>query len=259
MLKLSTDLEEILAKHKVWVQSPQEGARANFSGMDLSGVNFRERNLAGADFSFARVHRADFSRARLTAANFHEAEAQGACFKGALLDHGNFHRAWLNGAQMSHASMSHAKLLGAGLLAANLEESNLVGAHFSGALMAGANLRGAALPHFQICPQTGAFHGFKKARGVYILELLIPAGAARTSALTSRKCRASRVKVLTATTLAGDPAPHQEYASNYDSTFIYKVGKFVRVKNYSDDIRETCAPGIHFFMTREEAVGYPGA
>ena len=44
--------------------------------------------------------------------------------------------------------------------------------------------------------------------------------------------------------------------SNYDPFFVYKVGAIVKVENFDTDRWNECAPRIHFFLTREEAVRY---
>jgi Family of unknown function (DUF5758)/MORN repeat variant len=41
--------------------------------------------------------------------------------------------------------------------------------------------------------------------------------------------------------------------SIHNSLFIYTVGKIIEVDNYDTDINEVCAPGIHYFKTREAA------
>jgi hypothetical protein len=38
--------------------------------------------------------------------------------------------------------------------------------------------------------------------------------------------------------------------------FTYKIGMQVSVEDFSDDIRVECAPGIHFFLTFDEARDY---
>lgn len=37
---------------------------------------------------------------------------------------------------------------------------------------------------------------------------------------------------------------------------MYTVGKIVTVDNFDTNRYEECAPGIHFFITRKEAVDY---
>ena len=41
-----------------------------------------------------------------------------------------------------------------------------------------------------------------------------------------------------------------------DENFIYRIGETVEVKNFDCDRSHECAPGIHFFITRQEAVDY---
>ena len=36
----------------------------------------------------------------------------------------------------------------------------------------------------------------------------------------------------------------------------YKVGEIAKVDDFDDDRRNECAPGIHFFITRQEAVDW---
>ena len=52
------------------------------------------------------------------------------------------------------------------------------------------------------------------------------------------------------------PCTLNSISSDYDSTFVYEVGKIVSVDNFDDDRWNECAPGIHFFINREEAVKY---
>lgn len=84
----------------------------------------------------------------------------------------------------------------------------------------------------------------------------IPADALRSSA-TTRKCRASKAKVVRITDMDGNPAG-DTVPSDYDKTFVYKIGETVEVPNFEKDRWAECAPGIHHFITREEAVQYDG-
>ena len=45
-------------------------------------------------------------------------------------------------------------------------------------------------------------------------------------------------------------------ASKYDRTFIYRVGETASVCDFDENRWNECAPGIHFFITREEAINY---
>lgn len=43
---------------------------------------------------------------------------------------------------------------------------------------------------------------------------------------------------------------------NHDPDFVYEVGKIVTAPNFWENRWEECAPGIRFFINRQEAVEY---
>lgn len=148
---------------------------------------------------------------------------------------------------------------------ANLCDANLHGASLHSANLCSANLRDAknvdevkwdmhTIFYPLQCPETGSFIGYKKASG-YIIELEICADAKRSSA-TSRKCRCSKAKVLSITHLDGSDSGLTEIRSDYSKEFVYRVGKTVEVPDFDDNRWNECAAGIHFFITRDEAVKY---
>ena len=109
------------------------------------------------------------------------------------------------------------------------------------------------------CPEKGEFVAYKKAYEPIsnlprIVKLLIPVDALRSSA-TTKKCRCNKAKVLSITDLDNTKV-YQEALSYYNATFIYKVGEMVEVPDFNKDRWKECAPGIHFFMSRMDAVNY---
>ena len=174
------------------------------------------------------------------------------------------HKKWIN----AEPGGERANLQGANLWGANLQRADLRGANLQGANLWEANLQGANLweanniPDYIYpicCPEKGSFIGFKKARAVnkyveVIVELEIPAEAKRSSA-TNRKCRCNKAKVLSITDLQGI-AEFQKAHSRYDNDFIYEVGKTVIVDDYDDNRWNECSTGIHFFITKKEAIDY---
>ena len=188
----------------------------------------------------------------------------------------NKHKMWLNGEVSGvRADLGGANLGGANLYLANLYGANLHGANLHKADLYGANLRGANLHladlsgadlrladlhgaknlNFPIaCPEKGMFTAFKKARG-YIIELEIPSDALRSSS-TTRKCRCSKAKVVSITNLDGTPSDVKSVASCHDSKFIYNLGETVEVPDFDTNRWNECATGIHFFITRQEAIDY---
>lgn len=116
-----------------------------------------------------------------------------------------------------------------------------------------ANLHGADLPDYQVCPPSGDFIAWKRLRYKAIAKLKIPWYARRTSVLTSRKCRAELALVIEITDKNGKPM--QVGYSMHDGS-EYVVGKFVKPDKYVEDIREECSHGIHFFITKKEAINF---
>ena len=178
------------------------------------------------------------------------------------------HKKWLNGEDDGErANLYMADLSGAYLREANLRGADLSGADFYGADLRGADLRGAKnIPDYACplnCPQEGSFIGFKKAYAIIktyklckkvIVKLRIPDDAKRSSA-TTRKCRCDKAEVISITSLDGK-TEFEEACSIYDNTFIYKIGEIVSVNDFDEDRWNECSTGIHFFITREEAVNY---
>ncbi|WP_346982463.1 DUF5758 domain-containing protein, partial [Bifidobacterium adolescentis] len=161
-----------------------------------------------------------------------------------------------------------ADLSGADLSGADLSGADLSGADLSDADLSGADLIGAKLPELTIAktsilPDEGDIIGWKKAwtdnempPTPGIVKLLIPADAQRSNA-TGRKCRASTARVLDLQDKQGNSLPPDTTAySGYDTDFTYRKGETVSVEDFDTDRWNECAPGIHFFITRIEAVEY---
>ena len=200
---IKEQLDEILEKHKKWLNDEPGGERANLCGADLFRADLFRANLRGAD-------------------------------------------------------LFEADLRGANLCGADLFEANLFGAD-----LFGADLHGAEdIPEYIRpihCPEKGSFIGFKKALSSnmeveVIVELEIPAEAKRSSA-TDRKCRCDKAKVLSITGLSG-VAEFQQAISRYDTNFVYEIGKTVVVDDFDDNRWNECSTGIHFFITKDEAIRY---
>ena len=197
----TSELNDILSKHKQWLRGDPSGVRADLSCADLRGAN-----LSYADLSCADLREADLSCADLREAN------------------------------LSYADLSDADLRGA-----NLSDAKNLNCPIA-------------------CPEEGSFIAFKKAYNAnrsrcYIIKLEIPSDAMRCSA-TSRKCRCSKAKVISITDIDGIEASVDVAYSGYDREFEYRVGEIVNVDNFDTNRWNECAPGIHFFITRKDAVNY---
>ena len=186
-----------------------------------------------------------------------ESGGKRADLSGADLSRANLYGANLSGANLSGANLYRADLSGADLSRANLSGANLYRADLSGANLSGANLELALLNKFLpiCCPESGSFTAWKKARDGFIVKLEVTETAMRSSAY-GRKCRCSEARVLAIENIDGTTANVAEVHSNHDNDFVYRVGEIVRVESFDTDRRNECAPGIHFFITRQEAVDY---
>ena len=275
-------LKKIIDKHSAWLRGEIGGERGNLHMADLTGTDLSGANLTGADLYRADLSGADLAGANLCRANLYMANLSGANLTGADLYRADLtgtdlSGANLTGADLYRADLSGADLAGANLCRANLYMANLTGANLTGADLAGADLSKANLCRANLyradlagteiemgllnkflpicCPESGRFTAWKKARDGFIVKLEVSETAKRSSAY-GRKCRCSEAKVLAIENADGTAADTQEVRSKHDPSFVYKVGEIVRVEDFDDDRRNECAPGIHFFITRQEAVDY---
>ena len=219
------DIKLILEKHAKWIRGEDGGERADLCGADLRDADLCSANLCDVDLRNADLCGADLCDADLCGAN------------------------------LCDADLCDANLRGADLCDANLCGANLCCANLRGAKNTDKTAWDAYTAFYPLqCPETGSFIGYKKAVGKIVM-LEICADAKRSSA-TSRKCRCSKAKVLSITHLDGSDSGLTEVRSNYSKEFVYRVGETVEVPDFDDNRWNECAAGIHFFITREEAVKY---
>lgn len=212
-------------------------------------------------------------RAILQGADLMGADLRGTNLRGAILRDCDLRGVNLMSADLCGADFINTPLTGTYLRGANLQSANLRGADLCGANLMDADLRGADLRDVDLknaythgiktdaetkinwpmkCPKTGSFIGWKKA-GRFIIKLEIPEEAERSSA-TTNKCRSSMATVLEILNMDGTMADVTEIMT--DLCWIYKVGEMVYPDKWDDNRWNECSHGIHFFMTREEAVAW---
>ena len=165
----------------------------------------------------------------------------------------------LRDANLCDANLRGANLRDANLRGANLRDANLCDANLCDANLCDANLRGAnhnerTSMFLSQCPD-GEFIGYKKAADEKIVKLLILEDAKRSSA-TTLKCRCSKAKVLEIQERDGSKSGCNQIRSQYDPSFVYKIGEIVKVDNFDEDRWGECSTGIHFFISRDMAVKY---
>ena len=225
-------LTDVLAKRKS--RERLSLRETMFADMDLSGYD-----LSGIDFTLG-----SFRNVCLDGVNFTEAVIENALLDGCSMKGADFRNAQMKTASMRHCDMRGCDIRGANLFGAVLEHARLEG------IVSDEGTRWFRMH----CPEKGAILGYKKCVNDRLVQLLIPADARRTSA-TLPSCRCSKAKVLTIKSF--DSAVEFEEAwSLVDENFVYRKGQWVEVKNFNEDRWMDSTTGIHFWMSREEAIAY---
>lgn len=114
------------------------------------------------------------------------------------------------------------------------------------------------------CPRYDKIIGYKiiinhDGSELLLATLEIPAGVKRSSAI-GNKCRCEYAKVLSIIDGNGNKYDMGKSAISGimipSNQLIYKVGQYVYADSFDENRFNECAPGIHFFMTPEEAWDY---
>ncbi|MBQ2985225.1 MAG: pentapeptide repeat-containing protein [Clostridia bacterium] len=210
-----------------------------FTHVTMRDADLSDMDFSGMDCSWWELYNCDLS---------------GCDFSGASIAHGRFESCSFKNARFVNADLTGADLRGADLTGADIRGAQLLCAWLEKAKLEGI-LHDEATRHFRMrCPETGAFIGYKKGYENRMIMLLIPADAKRTCG-TSDACRCSKAKVLTIT--SEDFTERYSWANSYvDENFIYREGEWAIPDKFTEDRWVESTHGIHFWMTREEAIRY---
>lgn len=256
------ELNKAIKAHQHFLMQDCEGwenMRANFHDKDLRGLDLSRADLREAIFTQAVLYQADLTDTDLYQADLRWADLNEANLTDADLSHADLRDADFDGAILYRANLYGANLFSANLYNADLRDACLDRANLTNAYLGGANLDRVTYNTFTsflalACPEEGDFIAWKKVNNI-IVKLRVPAAARRSSA-TSRKCRCQFAEVLELQNLDGTPYSGDEVVNcNYTKT-IYKAGELVSADSWDDDRWNECSHGIHFFITRDEAVKY---
>ena len=244
---------KITAPHDTLEGERIEAILAKYGRNCLQGADLRGFDLSHADLTNANLTDADLSNANLTGADLSH-----ACLLGANLTGAHLSYAWLSFANLSLANLRGADLTKANMMGADLRSANVRGADLRSADVRGAEGAGLIMAQTRILPDGGDVIGWKKAWTVddqpIIVKLLIPSDAQRSNAM-GRECRASEARVLDLQDLAGHSIATVAHSA-HDPEFAYRLGETVESDGFNPDRWVECTDGIHFFITRIEAVEY---
>ena len=161
---------------------------------------------------------------------------------------------------LKEAIKQQKNLTDADLRGAYLTDADLRGAYLRGADLRGAYLTGAYLHEWKhqiwIIPEEGSFVAWKKCRDEIIAKLEIPVRSKRTCNFKNRKCRAEYVRTIALYGLKGKKLKIKKAIGQHDENTVYEVGKITRADSFDDDLRVDCTHGIHFFVTKQEAINW---
>lgn len=212
--------------------------------LDLKGASIEGLDLSGMDFS-----RVDFSWAEFSNVNF----------RGCIFDESNLSNIRARQTDFSNSLFKDAILCGGDFRTCDLSNSDCDGTDFTEAILLDTKLEGVRdtekTKHFRVhCPENGYFFGYKKCFNDRLVTLLIEKDSKRCSS-TSGACRCDKARVVAITSL-DERVSYDEAVSFVDGEFIYKLGEVVEADSYNENRWLDSSHGIHFWMTKEEALGY---
>lgn len=101
-------LNEILHKHRLWLQTKDGGERANLQDEDLRYANLKCADLRLAKMQCANLEEADLRCAELRGANLQGEDLQSANLENADLGSANLWHANLEGANLQDANINYS-------------------------------------------------------------------------------------------------------------------------------------------------------
>lgn len=255
-------------------RSAEKRKPACFCGMEIMDFDFSGVNMTRADLGKAVFIRCSFDKANLSSTDMRCSSFFKCSFVDADLSHSSmmssdFGLCNFTGSNLSNTDMRCSSFFDCSFVDADLSRSSMMDSDFS--CCSGIPEDSSIVP--LACPEEGSFIGWKKVYEfdrcctstsildedhfkAYIVKLLIPEDALRSSA-TGRKCRCSKAKVLDICSLDGKE--HPDMVRNYmvfTDSVTYRTGEFVYPDKFDPYRWNECSNGIHFFITREEAVNF---
>lgn len=249
--------------------------RVKLCNSDLESSNLNHSNLRYADLSHAYMPYADLESSNLTRADLNNGVFSGSKFKNSAMCYSDFNDASLIRCDFTYTNLIHATFCDADLYKSDLSNSKLAHVKFDWANLKDVNFKGCVTKGMSVessnieaakntpyipmaCPEEGSFIGYKKANFgdlCCIVTLRIPEEAKRSSGF-GHKCRCNMAKVINIELIGVKCEKISTAQSIYDPYFIYEVGKIVKVDNFDENRFNECAPGIHFFINKQEAINY---
>ena len=244
---------------------------ANLSLADLSNSNLSDCYLYNADLSLANLESSNLYKADLSDADLSNSDLSGCCLMNAELDFAYLDHANLTNSNLSYASLRSAHLYGANLSNAVIEyadftNSDITKASFDNAIGNNIEYRKGKILSESII-------GYKKCKsnrkyGCFVIVTLEIPKDAIVFSINGGKCRTNKAKVISINSVIDESSEFNRAYSlssitpinfNYsceDLYLSYYKGDEINIKNFNCQYNVECSNGIHFFMTKEEAIKY---
>lgn len=255
--------------------------RAWLSNLNLSSYSLM---ISDSDFRFAEIRNSIFDRTIFARNRCEEARFVHVSFKRSLFRENLFERTIFVNCDFTGAALNWQSFVECKFVNCKFANTFLRFISFTDCSFRKCDFTMADMPNYfrpkcmedcinvpympMACPDEGEFIGYKVAvwekgkrsepETYYVLVTLRIPSDAKRSAAGGRKCRCNKAEVV-----AIEPVERgykgmtmHTARSIHDSTFEYRVGEEVFVQEFDEDPWNECAPGIHFFMNKKEALLY---
>lgn len=225
-----------------------------FKGATFRECSFRNSMIYGSNFVDGTFMECNFANAALTASDFRAAMFKTNIFEKGTIKHSDFDSASFYSCFFdSNTVINYGTRLNSINFTScqfdniTFEDTQMINTHFTSCRFKNIKTFNNIISNIDmkncvgeiesigqyvapVCPTTGSFIGWKKCLGGIIVKLLITEDALRSSGF-GRKCRASKVKVLSIESKDGSIKYKKAY-SQWNALFEYRIGETIEINNF---------------------------
>lgn len=218
------------------------------NGIKFTNVGFNYVDCSSTDFIDYTFNNCDFSYCKMKC----------HLSTGCIFSETKFNFCNLNGSVIRKCAMSMVAFTCSALYGVVFEDADVKFTQFYSCEMDNCDSCNSNIIFPCHVPSEGSFIAWKKAISVddgnIIIKLRIPEDAKRFC--INNKCRANKVEVLGFETIDGEKLPDTTIVNSvWDPLFKYHIG-IIEICTFNDNPQVECGSGIHFFLSRDDAVNY---
>jgi len=209
-----------------------------FVNVVFNNVHFSSLNMQSVVFTYCYFKACEFNDCNLSDTYFF---------------HNHFANVRIGKTNLSSAIFRHSPFVRCFIERCNLEDALFDNSHMMGSQISeNTNIPPSFYRQTLTLPE-GDLIVYKSLRDNLIAKLLIPSDAKRSHS-TSGKFRASKAKVLEISNFTGTDVCFS--GRSFYNNALYETGKDFIPNGFDTDPFAECSHGVHFFITREEAIKY---